>query len=110
MNWRPIADALLRYSLAWAGITVVAVALLTRSEVAVTALFFLGLVIVLVTMGIGDVRATDLTAGEASHETNHRAVIDLHTRLPIDGVLFFYGLGLVVLGFGGMVLVGSYLS
>ncbi|MFC4550912.1 MULTISPECIES: hypothetical protein [Halorussus] len=111
MNWRPVADAFVRYSLAYAGLTVLSVALLTRREDVVAALFFAGLILLLFTKGMGDVRVTEPTAGEALHATeDQRTVIDVHTRLPLGGALFFYGLGLAIFGFGGMALVGSFMG
>ncbi|WP_152043528.1 hypothetical protein [Salinigranum salinum] len=110
MDWKKIGSGGLRYGLIYAGVTVLVVGFITRSEFAVGALFIVGLVLLLFVFGVGDVRTGELLATGESYNVNSQladAHIDQHQFVSLDQKLLFYGLGLATFGFGAMVILGG---
>ena len=110
MNWSLIARCSLRYTLVYAGLTVGAVFALTKSELALLALFGLGLAVLLFALGgTGTVRMGTAMANADSMGLESTIVdpADLQaTQLNSDIKFLFYGVGLLVYAAAALVLVG----
>lgn len=110
MNWSLIARCSLRYTLVYAGLTVGAVFALTESELALLALFGLGLAVLLFALGgTGTVRMGTAMANADSMGLESTIVdpADLQaTQLNSDIKFLFYGVGLLVYAAAALVLVG----
>ncbi|WP_227355470.1 hypothetical protein [Haladaptatus salinisoli] len=107
MNWNLVARCGARYALCYAGATVAAVSVVTRSGLALVSLFGLGLVAVLLALGgTGTVR---MGAAMTNHQaTGFRSgIVDpadsTPKRMDNDVKLLFYGVGL--LSFSALALV-----
>ncbi|WP_142857857.1 hypothetical protein [Salinigranum halophilum] len=110
MDWKKIRSGGFRYGLVYAGVTVLVIGFVTRSELAVAALFIVGLMLLLFVFGIGNVRTGDISISGQSYDVDSQladAHIDQHEYVSFDQKLLFFAIGLAIFGFGGMVVLGG---
>jgi hypothetical protein len=110
MDWHLIARCGARYALVYAGATVAAVSVVTRSDLALVSLFGLGLVTILLALGgTGTVRMGAAMTNQQAMGFRSGIVdpADLTPKqMDNDVKLLFYGVGLLSFSAVWLVLLG----
>lgn len=111
MNWTVLFRAVVRYTIVYAGAVVGTVAVVLRSEMAMLGLVAVGFFVLMVGgKGVGGVQSsTTGTTAESAMFRSGNVEAKPARAIPGDEKLLLFGGGLVLLGFGGLVLVGELL-
>lgn len=111
MNWSVVFRAVLRYSIVYAGMVVVGTALILRSEIALLGIVGLGFFVLMIAgKGVGAVQTSTVgTTAESAMFRSGTVAAKPAKAIAGDEKLALFGLGLILLGFTALILVGELL-